>query len=56
MIRLIQGDCLKIIRDMPDNSIDSLVTDPPAGIAFMGKGLGQMAIREGVWFYRCGKG
>src|SRR5258708_9052442 len=32
-----RGDCLEILPSMPADSIDSLVTDPPAGIAFMGK-------------------
>ena len=31
-IRLINGDCLKILRAMPDNSIDSAVIDPPYGL------------------------
>lgn len=31
------GDCLERLRELPDASLDSLVTDPPAGIAFMGK-------------------
>lgn len=31
------GDCLERLRELPDSSLDSLVTDPPAGIAFMGK-------------------
>lgn len=31
------GDALDILRTLPDNSVDSIVTDPPAGIAFMGK-------------------
>lgn len=34
---LLQGDCLEQLKDLPDNSIDSMVTDPPAGISFMGK-------------------
>lgn len=34
---VIHGDCLDELRRMPDASIDSLVTDPPAGISFMGK-------------------
>lgn len=34
---LINGDCLESLKKIPDNSIDSMVTDPPAGIAFMGK-------------------
>lgn len=30
------GDCIELLRDLPDESIDSIVTDPPAGIGFMG--------------------
>ena len=31
------GDCLDLLRGMPDCSVDSIVTDPPYGLAFMGK-------------------
>lgn len=31
------GDCLETLKAIPDNSIDSVVTDPPYGIRFMGK-------------------
>ena len=31
------GDCLEVLKTIPDNSIDSVVTDPPYGIGFMGK-------------------
>ena len=31
------GDCLETLRAMPDNSVDSIVTDPPYGLSFMGK-------------------
>lgn len=31
------ADCLEFLKEIPDNSIDSIVTDPPAGISFMGK-------------------
>lgn len=31
------GDCLDILRDMPDASVDAVVTDPPYGLSFMGK-------------------
>jgi site-specific DNA-methyltransferase (adenine-specific) len=30
------GDCIETMRLMPDNSIDSVVTDPPYGLEFMG--------------------
>lgn len=31
------GDCLEQLRLMPENSVDSVVTDPPYGLSFMGK-------------------
>ena len=31
------GDCLDALRVMPDNSVDSIVTDPPYGLSLMGK-------------------
>lgn len=34
---VVQGDCLETMRAMPDVYVDSVVTDPPAGIGFMGK-------------------
>ena len=30
------GDCLAWLRTLPSESVDSIVTDPPAGIGFMG--------------------
>lgn len=37
MNKIIQGDCLEIMKTLPDNSVDCLISDPPAAIAFMGK-------------------
>ena len=31
------GDSLEVLKTFPDNSIDSVVTDPPYGLSFMGK-------------------
>lgn len=31
------GDCLDVLAAMPDNSVDSIVADPPYGLEFMGK-------------------
>ena len=30
-IKLYQGDCLEVMRSLPDDSIDSVITDPPYG-------------------------
>lgn len=34
---VIHGDCLEVMDMMPSNSVDSIVTDPPYGLNFMGK-------------------
>lgn len=31
------GDCLEIMAEIPENSFDSIITDPPYGLKFMGK-------------------
>lgn len=39
-------DCLNVLKTLDENSIDSLVTDPPAGIAFMGKAFDSFKSRD----------
>ncbi|HZL06475.1 MAG TPA: DNA methyltransferase [Coriobacteriia bacterium] len=36
-VTLYHGDCLDVLRTLPDASVDSIVTDPPYGLEFMGK-------------------
>jgi hypothetical protein len=36
-MRLLLGDCLDKLKELEDNSVDSIVTDPPYGLSFMGK-------------------
>ena len=36
-MQLHHGDCLDVMRAMPSNSVDSIVTDPPYGLSLMGK-------------------
>lgn len=36
-IKLLNGDCLDKLKELDMNSIDSIVTDPPYGLSFMGK-------------------
>ena len=31
------GDCIEVLKTLPDNSVDSIVVDPPYGIGFMNK-------------------
>lgn len=35
--RLFLGDCLDALRQLPEASVDAVVTDPPYGLSFMGK-------------------
>lgn len=37
IVQLYLGECLSIMRALRDNSVDSIVTDPPYGLSFMDK-------------------
>ena len=37
MIKLYNNDCLKQLKELADNSVDSIITDPPYELGFMGK-------------------
>jgi len=43
------GDCLKTMHVMDDNSVDSVVSDPPYGINFMGKKWDYDVPKVEVW-------
>lgn len=36
-VSILNKDCLDALKEMSDNSIDAIVTDPPYGLEFMGK-------------------
>lgn len=44
--RIICGDCIDVMRDMPDNSIDSIVTDPPYNLTSIVKRFGKTSIND----------
>lgn len=46
-----QGDSLEVMRDIPDNSVDSVVTDPPYELGFMGRSWDRsgIAYRVELW-------
>jgi len=46
---VINADCLDMMRDMPDESVDLLLTDPPYGIAFMGKDWDKAVPSVDIW-------
>jgi site-specific DNA-methyltransferase (adenine-specific) len=43
------GDCLDVLRTLPDCSVDAVVTDPPYGLSFMGKRWDYDVPSEDVW-------
>lgn len=47
--RLLSGDCLAIMPTLEAESIDSIVTDPPYGLSFMGKDWDHGVPGEAFW-------
>lgn len=43
------GNCLEVLKGMPDNSVDSIVTDPPYGLSFMGKKWDYDVPEQAIW-------
>lgn len=46
------GDCIEVMRALPDNSVDSIVTDPPYELGFMGKSWDASGIAYNVDMWR----
>ena len=47
--KLLHGDCLDKLKELEDNSIDAVVTDPPYGLSFMGKKWDYDVPKQEVW-------
>ena len=52
MIELIRGDCLEEMKKIPENSVDSIVTDPPYELGFMGKSWDNTGIANSKEMWR----
>jgi site-specific DNA-methyltransferase (adenine-specific) len=50
--QIVCGDCLEIMKDWPENSIDACVTDPPYGIGFMGKSWDKSGVTYNIALWR----
>ena len=50
--KIICGDCIEVLKSMPDNSVDSVVSDPPYQILFMSKSWDQEFDTE-EWARQC---
>ena len=46
--RLLKGNCLDMLKELPDNSIDSIVTDPPYELSFMNRAWDSTGIAYSV--------
>jgi len=51
-MNILQGDCLDRLREMAENSIDAIVTDPPYELGFMGKTWDSTGIANSVAMWR----
>jgi site-specific DNA-methyltransferase (adenine-specific) len=43
------GDCLDVLRTLPADFVDAIVTDPPYGLSFMGKKWDYDVPSEAIW-------
>ena len=49
---LYRGDCPAALKELADNSVDSVVTDPPYELAFMGKAWDRQGVAYNVDLWR----
>ena len=55
-IVLYQGDCLEIMSELAPSSIDTIITDPPYGLEFMGQAWDRLDWQFGAGFGKPGIG
>jgi DNA modification methylase len=48
-VKIYPNDCLDVLRGMADATVDSIVTDPPYGLSFMGKRWDYDVPSEEMW-------
>ena len=46
---IVNANCLDHLKNLPDNTVDCLVTDPPYGIEFMGKDWDKSIPSVDIW-------
>lgn len=51
-MKLIHGDCLQVLKTLPENFVDSVVTDPPYELGFMGKKWDTTGIAYNIELWR----
>ncbi len=48
-MKIINGDCLDVMKTFPDNHFSAVVTDPPYGLSFMNKGWDKQVPGPEYW-------
>jgi DNA modification methylase len=48
-MQLLKGDCLEVMATLDANSVDTIITDPPYGLSFMGKEWDHGIPGEAFW-------
>lgn len=48
--KVIHGDCTEVLTQFADNTFDSIISDPPSGISFMGKEWDTFTRKEFIEF------
>ena len=51
-IRILVGDCREVMKTLADSSVDSIVTDPPYELGFMGKSWDRTGVANDVETWR----
>ena len=51
-VRILQGDCRDVMKTLADSSVDSIVTDPPYELGFMGKSWDSTGIAISVEMWK----
>jgi len=47
--RICLGNALHLLKQLPDNSVDQIATDPPYGLKFMGKKWDKALVDSAIW-------
>lgn len=55
-IQLYLGDNRQVLKQLPDNSVDSIVCDPPYELGFMGKSWDNTGIAYQIDLWKESKG
>jgi len=51
--RLVLGDCINVLKVIPSNSIDQIITDPPYGLSYYGLDWDKKVPSIGIWKECC---